>query len=196
MSFFTEKASSGDFVKFDDSTINQPIAMEITAPYTIKPSVYKGEQRYTKKGAPVMEAHVPVRLENGEDATFSDGGKWRLQSAVGTAVRASGAPDLEIGGTLTVTFLGKVPTKGGQSANDYRVEYTRPEEGGVPAQGETLEVPAAPQPQVQQGNFGAQQQYGQPQQYGQQQQQQQYGQQPMPQPAFNNQISAANPWGV
>lgn len=143
MSFFTEKASGGDFLKFDDSTINQPKRMKIVGSYTIVPSMYMGQQKMTQKGQPINEAHVPVELEDGTRATFSDSGKWRLQSVVGSAVQAAGADDLEIGGILTVTYIGKTQTKGGQMANDYKAEYQRPEGGGQPAQGVTqTEAPA------------------------------------------------------
>lgn len=144
MSFFTEKASGSDFVRFDDSTINQPKRMKIVGQYTIVPSMYMGQQKTTQKGQPISEAHVPVELEDGTRATFSDSGKWRLQSVVGSAVQQAGAPDLEIGGILTVTYLGKTQTKGGQMANDYKAEYQRPEGGGQPAQGATqAEAPAS-----------------------------------------------------
>ena len=145
VSFFTEKASNGDFIKFDDSTINQPKRMKIVGQYSVVPSMYMGQQKTTQKGQPISEAHVPVELEDGTRATFSDSGKWRLQSAVGAAVQQSGAPDLEIGGILTVTYVGKTQTKGGQMANDYRAEYERPQGGGEPAQGA-----AQPQPEAQQ----------------------------------------------
>lgn len=143
MSFFTEKASGGDFLKFDDSTINQPKRMKVVGSYTIVPSMYMGQQKMTQKGQPINEAHVPVELEDGTRATFSDSGKWRLQSVVGSAVQAAGADDLEIGGILTVTYIGKTQTKSGQMANDYKAEYQRPEGGGQPAQGATqTEAPA------------------------------------------------------
>lgn len=143
MSFFTEKASSGDFVRFDDSTINQPKRMKIVGSYTIVPSMYMGQQKLSPKGQPINEAHVPVELEDGTRATFSDSGRWRLQSVVGSAVQAAGADDLEIGGILTVTYTGKTQTKNGQMANDYKADYQRPEGGGQPAQGATqTEAPA------------------------------------------------------
>lgn len=143
MSFFVEKASGGDFVKFDDSTINQPKRMKIVGSYTIVPSMYMGQQKTTQKGQPINEAHVPVELEDGTRATFSDSGRWRLQSVVGSAVQAAGADDLEIGGILTVTYIGKTQTKGGQMANDYRAEYERPQGGGEPAQGAVQSQPEA-----------------------------------------------------
>jgi hypothetical protein len=161
MSFFAAAASQGgDFLKFNDANINQPVAMEITGPYQVRAAQYQGQPKLTKKGQPVMEAVVPVRV-NGEAKTFSDGGKWRLQKAVGEAVVKSGASDLQIGGVLTVTYTGKVPAKGGGMADTYEVEYT-PSEGGAPAtpvetapQGVPQQAPT-PAPQAAPQQFQAQ----------------------------------------
>ena len=144
MSFFAQAASQGgDFLKFTEANINQPVEMEITGPYQVRPAMYQGQPKTTKKGAPVMEAVVPVRV-NGESKTFSDGGKWRLQKAVGEAVVASGAPDLQIGGVLVVTYTGKVPAKGGGMADTYEVEY-RPSEGASAAPAESTAPQGVPQ---------------------------------------------------
>lgn len=149
MGFFADKASGEGFVKFDDTTVNQPQVMKVVGTYQVKPSLYQGQQKTTQKGQPIFEAHVPVEID-GKRMTFSDGGKWRLQADVGAAVTGTGAPDLEIGGILTVTFTGKVPAKGGGMANTYDVSYERAPEGSplaTPADDPSTQAQGAPQQQ-------------------------------------------------
>jgi hypothetical protein len=194
MSFFAQAASQGGaFVKFDEANIHKRVEMEITGPYQVRPSTYQGQPKLTKKGQPVMEAVVPVRVD-GESKTFSDGGKWRLQKAVGEAVVKSGAPDLQIGGVLAVTYTGKVPAKGGGMADTYEVEYVPAGEG---AQAATPVAATAPQGVPQEAP--APQQQAAPQQF-QPQAAPQFAPQAQSAPAFGNPqaaqagFSQQNPW--
>ena len=132
MSFFTEAADGGDYVKFDDSTVGQPIAMEITGQYKRQWSMYDKEYRRDGKGNLVEEAVVPVRVD-GEDKQLSINA-WRMRKAVGNAVKLTHAPDLEIGGVLTITYTGKEKAlKGGGTAKTYAASYKRAPEGSAPA---------------------------------------------------------------
>lgn len=205
MDFFAQKApvGNGDFIKFNDANINQPVRMEIAGKYTVRQAKYQGEPLLDGRGNPKMESMVPVKVD-GEDKTFADGGKYRLQSLIGQAVKDAGADGLEIGGVLTVTFIGKTQMKKGGLANDYRVTY-EPNPEGESAFGGIQEPQAQaqqPQPAQQQpqGGFSGPnggQGYGQPQQgYSAPQNggQQSYGQQ---QGGYQQQQQqqSPNPWG-
>lgn len=150
MSFFTAAASGGDFIKFDDTNVGQPIEMEIASKYSVRPSVFDGEVRRTKKGEIVQESVIPV-LVDGELMTLAVS-KWRMVQAIGNAVVATGAKDLEIGGKLTLVYVGKEKSKYGQGmAQKFAASYVRAPEGAELATPDPEPAPApAPAPQVDQ----------------------------------------------
>lgn len=134
MSFFADAATS-PFIKFDDTNIQKPVEMTIVAPYKVRDSVYMGEVRRDKKGRAIQESVIPVEVE-GEPMTLAVS-KWRQRQAIGLAVQAAGAPDLEIGGKLTVTYVGKEKVPGAPApAQMFKASYVRGDGG-----------PATPAPQ-------------------------------------------------
>lgn len=210
MSFIMDAANeSGTYVKFDDSNINQPVEMEITGPYSIRASQFKGELRKTQKGKQKWEMVVPVKV-NGQDMIFSDGTRRNLLAAMAEALRSAGVRDLEIGGVLTVTYEGKVP-QGNFMAGAFKASYKRAEGDSVelatpsydprtdpqnvpaaaPQQGaQGFQGQAQQNPQAQQGNGFQGQQQAQPN-FQQGQQGNGFQQYAGPSQGANN----SNPWG-
>lgn len=99
---------------------------------------------FWEDGTPRMQLVVTLATEQRDPADPKDDGRRRvyvkgaMQKAVRTAVQASGAPDLQVGGTLTVTFTGYGEPKGNLPApKAYSATY-------IPA-------PAAPVVQAPQG---------------------------------------------
>ncbi|MEV0608094.1 hypothetical protein AB0I61_17185 [Polymorphospora rubra] len=87
-------------------------------------------------GRPRLQLIVQVQTTAREDAE-DDGvrsiyvkGK-SLTNAVRDAVRKSGAPGLEVGGTLTVTYIGDGKADRGMPPKLYTATYTRPTAGAV-----------------------------------------------------------------
>lgn len=128
MSFFANSGGVGDYIKWDDTKIGQPLEMEIAGRYNTRLSKFNGEVRRNMAGEPQYEAVIPVLIE-GEPFQLVVN-KWRLQSAIGAAVQITGAPDLEIGGVLTVVYTGKEPAKkGGGMAQKFSASYKRGDKG-------------------------------------------------------------------
>lgn len=144
MSFFADAATS-PFIKFDDTNIQKPVEMTISAKYKVRDSVYMGEVQRDKKGRPRQESIIPVLVDD-EPMTLAVN-KWRLRQAIGLAVQASGAPDLEIGGKLTVTFTHREKVAGAPApAQMFKVTYERGEGGPATPAPEPVQAPAPVDP--------------------------------------------------
>ena len=76
-------------------------------------------------GQPVMQTKIVLRAADGiEYAVYAKG---KMASAITKAIIAAGAPDLLVGGELSVTFTGTAPSKGGgQPAKLYEATYASP----------------------------------------------------------------------
>ncbi len=88
--------------------------------------------------------------------------KWKSQAAVQTAVRAAGAQDLAVGGTLTLQFVGEEPptSRGQQPVKLWRAHYVAPPPGFMVEQAPSAQPGAwGPQNPPQQPQYPPQPQY-------------------------------------
>lgn len=140
------QSSGGEWVRFDDNSLNVPVTGEIAGPYQIRPYKFQGEvQRYQRgpqAGKPKYEMVIPL-LVNGEKMNLATQAKYRMENAIATAVQAAGVADLQIGGTLTVTYTGKEVVKGASPAQAFTASY-EPKEGAQDAYSESLDQQANP----------------------------------------------------
>lgn len=87
-------------------------------------------------GSPMMQVIVTLQTNQRDPSVADDDGQRRifvkgkrLTNAVRDAVRGSGARKLELGGTLTVKWVGEEDTGAGSPAKVYEVSYQRPQPG-------------------------------------------------------------------
>lgn len=92
------------------------------------------------QGDPKMQIVVPMTDMAGNEQTLYVASP-RMKKAIGAAMNAAGATDIEIGGVLTVTYDRSEQGKGAQPAKVFSATYQKP--GTAPAQ-------AAPAQQYQQ----------------------------------------------
>ncbi len=156
MSLFASASGSGvKFTNPGDSFTGTVAA----APFESQQTVYNGNGAlafYPAKpgqtqGDPKMQIVVPmVNQSGGEQTLYVD--KPGLKQAIGAAMTAAGAADIEVGGTLTVTFTHAEQGRGAQPAKKFSATYQAP--GAAPA------APQAPAQQYQPAPTG--QPYGAP----------------------------------
>jgi hypothetical protein len=109
-----------------------------------------GQPLFWDDGKPKMQLVVTLATDQRDPGNADDDGtrrvyvKGKLQQAVAQAVRKAGAKGLEVGGTLTVTYVGddEPKRKGMSGAKLYTAEYT----AAASAFLATGELPAQPQP--------------------------------------------------
>jgi hypothetical protein len=88
-----------------------------------------GELKFWDDGKPMQQLKVVLATDQRDPSVDDDKGeravyvKARMQKAVRDAVRASGAPGLQVGGQLTVTFVAEEPTTGGYPPKLYTASY-------------------------------------------------------------------------
>jgi len=115
-------------------------------------------------GRPRMQLVVTLATDQRDASNAEDDGtrrlyvKSKLQQAVSAAVRKAGAAGLEIGGKLTITYVGddEPKRKGMQGAKLYTAEYASPAANflaqpepaapAIPAQAPAPAAPVAQQP--------------------------------------------------
>lgn len=93
-----------------------------------------GEKLFWPDGNERQQLEVTVLTDERDDEIENDDGSRRIfvkgymKNAVGDAVRDAGADDLEVGGSLFVTFINTQPAKqrGYSPAKLYSATYTRP----------------------------------------------------------------------
>ena len=131
MGFFdVESGPSATFKNYGDSvtgTITKPYSeRQATEFSTDKPKV-------NDAGQPVMMAVVELQTTERDPSIFGDTGirivyieKFGQKVAVGDAIKAAGAPDLEVGGTLTITYTGETPSQKGNPLKTWSATYVRP----------------------------------------------------------------------
>lgn len=158
--------TGGSAVKFEGSgsTFTGTITAAPTERIATDPST--GAERQTKAGKPVMEIMLSLQDQQGNDKTMYVAA-WRQKQAISDAMVAAGARDIEPGGVLTVTLVGKEQGKGPMPANTWSAQYQAP--GAAPQQAPQAPQQAYGQP-AQAPQYGAPQQapqYGAPQGYAQ-----------------------------
>lgn len=108
-----------------------------------------GELKFFPSGDPIMGVIVEVQTaerdpSNAEDdgrRTFYIEGRY-IKEAVRNAVRAAGAPGLEVGGQLSVTFTHREDPMDKRSRKFWNVTYT-PAGNGALMGGDSAQAPAA-----------------------------------------------------
>ncbi|MET9517006.1 hypothetical protein [Streptomyces sp. NPDC002994] len=131
----------------------------ITGRLTQKPTVEQqrdikdGSLKFWKDGNPMKQLVVTVQTQERDPQNVDDDGRRRLfvkgqmKNAIADAVRASGAPGLEVDGTLTVTFTHELPAAGpGMSpAKQYAAQYVPAATNALHTPDPGTVQPAAPQ---------------------------------------------------
>jgi len=158
-------AASAKFAQLGDT---------VTGTITVTPQLRQQTDYKTRKpmfwddGQPKMQ--VVVTLQTDQRAAADDDGtrsvyiKGDMQRATREALRASGAKGLEVGGTLTVVFVGEEPTSG-DPKKLYQATYLPPSNAAVNAfvTGQVAQQPQQPMQQVPQTGWDQQvQQQGPP----------------------------------
>lgn len=145
MSFFQ---SNGTSVKFPNQ--GDTFTGVITSPVTESQSTdFNTKQPATwPDGNPKMQATVQMDAADGSGAyTLYVPASSRMQKAIGSAIAQVGAPDLAVGGTLSVQFVGMGQSKNGLNPpKEFAASYTAPQ---APQGGQFQQ-----QQQVQQPNYG------------------------------------------
>jgi hypothetical protein len=81
-------------------------------------------------GSPVMQTRIVLKLD-GTDELVAVYAQGRLAHAITAALVKAEAPDIEVGGHLTVRYTGSEQTKpGAQPAKQYEAKYTPPADDG------------------------------------------------------------------
>ncbi|MFD9905605.1 hypothetical protein [Streptomyces sp. NPDC059063] len=125
----------------------------ITTPPTVEQQrdIQSGEKKFWGNGDPMMQLVVTVDTGQRDPSIEDDEGKRRIfvkgqmKNAVADAVRASGAPGLEVGGRLTVTYShdGEQKQRGFSAPKQYTAQYIPAAQAALNA---TAPAPAAPAP--------------------------------------------------
>lgn len=156
MSLFNSGSKGAKFENVGDS-----ITGTIKAPPSERQQTKFGTQNpdFWPDGSPKMQIIVPLMTEQRDPADVHDDGERtlyvaskHLKRAIGDAMRAAGVPDVAVGGTLTVQFVGYDPNSKNpaQPAKLYTANYTPPASGFQAQPGQAAaQQPAAVQ-QVQQ----------------------------------------------
>lgn len=111
-----------------------------------------GAPKTYPSGDPIMAVYVDLQTDLHDPSIEDDDGTRRLyvegrylKADVRAAIRAAGAPGLEVGGTLTVSFTHREDPEDKRSRKYWRVQY-------VPAGNATLMAPETPTPVAQQAS--------------------------------------------
>jgi hypothetical protein len=135
----------GASAKFDN------IGDTVTGTITVTPELRQQTDFATKKpqfwddGEPKMQVVVNLATDQRDPSVDDDDGqrniyiKGQMQQATRDALKAAGAKGLEVGGTLTVAFIGTEPTNAGSPKKLYAVSY-------VPAAANFVNGQQAPAP--------------------------------------------------
>lgn len=105
MSFFAA-AAAGTSVKFE--TQGQEFLGQIAGPVTeVQDTVFGTKDlKFWPDKTPAMKALIPLQTESGDVQTLHVPKGSRLYKAIGVALQAAGAGDLEQGGLLGITWTG------------------------------------------------------------------------------------------
>lgn len=133
-------APRGKWLKFNQE-VGQSHTIQITAPVTERqateyvPGGGRGEPKVTKDGRPVMEQLIEGLDYNAESEDEAQAilliSKYAQRAAIGRALEAAKADNLEVGGVLTLTWTGYGQGKPGLNPpKSFEAEYTAPEPSG------------------------------------------------------------------
>lgn len=138
MSLFASAAGSS--VKFNnpgDTFTGQVTAAPFEKQQTVFNSggqlAYYAPKAGQAQGDPKMQIVVPMIDQAGNEQTLYVSSP-RMKKAIGAAMTAAGAPDIQVGGVLTVTFTALEQGKGAQPAKAFTASYQAPSAGQAPAQ--------------------------------------------------------------
>ena len=126
---FAKFIEPGDTITGEITNIGEPYQVR---EYNQATQRADGPPKFTKAGKPVMAFHVTLATtdrdpSNGEDdgTRVVDVNSWRMQDAIRNACRAAGANrGLDLGGSLTVTYVGDEVPGDPRSGKKYTATYT------------------------------------------------------------------------
>lgn len=127
----SEKYPSVSFKSIGDAVVGRIVALEDyqQKEYNTNPNAPVVLKTWKKSGDPMMGVRVTLETNPGDKTSrvtlWGEGQK--LLMALAAAVKGSGAPDLEIGADLAVTFDGY-----DGRAKTYKADYARPEVADEP----------------------------------------------------------------
>ncbi|MFD2792561.1 hypothetical protein ACFS27_03270 [Promicromonospora vindobonensis] len=170
MSTMTPDANSilmsggGAFASFKEhgDTITGTVT-QVGEPYQVREwnqatSRSDGPPKFTKAGKPVYAFHVSLATDERDQFNPDDDGErtidvnsWRMQDALRAAIKGAGAPGLEIGAQVTLTYTKDEVQGDSRSGKHYAAQYVRPANVALMGGGQPAAAPApAPAPVVQQ----------------------------------------------
>jgi hypothetical protein len=99
------------------------------------------EPKFWQDGTPMMQLPVDIITDERDPEIVNDDGtrtlyiKGQMQNAIREAVRRSGAPMLNVGGVLTITYTsdGVATRKGFNAPKNYEASYTPPSNAAAAA---------------------------------------------------------------
>lgn len=116
-----------------------------------------GPPKFTKAGKPVYAFHVSLATDERDQFNPDDDGErtidvnsWRMQDALRAAIKAAGAPGLELGAQVTLTYTRDETPGDNRSGKHYVAQYVRPANVALMGTGQPTPAAApAPAPVVQ-----------------------------------------------
>jgi hypothetical protein len=129
MGFFN--IESGPAAKFERP--GDSVTGVIASPYTERESTELGTNRpkINSQGKPVMMAVIELQTNQRDLGPDDDGlrvlyvDKYAMRKAIAAAVRDAKVDDLEVGGTLTVTFTHETPSDKGNPQKNFSAQYVK-----------------------------------------------------------------------
>ncbi len=113
-------------VSWKDAPVGKTVTGVVVAtPELVQKRIFGSQELDTwSDGNPKMTVAVPLRIADGTEVTLWADVPSNLRAAISDAQAASGGI-ISAGGTLTVTFTGKVPAKNpAYKQNTYKATYT------------------------------------------------------------------------
>jgi hypothetical protein len=130
MGFFDTVGAAASFTRLGDT-----VSGIIDGPYTERQATEFGSSKlkFYSDGRPWMMACVPLRTNERDPGNPRDDGlrtlyvdKISMRDAIVQAFKAVGASDIEVGGTLTVQYVGDEPSDKGNPSKVFTASYARP----------------------------------------------------------------------
>ena len=131
MGFFD--IESGPAAKFDRP--GDSVTGVLTRPYSLRPATEFGSNKpkVDDRGEPVQMAVIELQTQQRDPSKPGDDGlrviyaeKFGQRKAIGDAMHAAGATDLEVGGTLTVQYVRDDPSDKGNPLKVWSAHYVSP----------------------------------------------------------------------
>lgn len=130
MGFFD--IESGPAARFN--TIGDSVSGVLSEPYSVRQATEFGSNtpKVDANGREVMMAVITLQTDQRDPTIEGDDGtrvvyadKFGLRKAISEAVKTAGASDLEVGGRLTVTYSGDLPSGKGNPTKDFTAQYVK-----------------------------------------------------------------------